>query len=143
MIEIENPKQPLVQDGVGVLLDPVAALVQHHVALGRDRFVRQHEIGHAVGLERHHLGEVLFRDALEEGRVVVRGEGVFVAADRRHTAAELVARMGRRALEHQVLEEVRNARLTRRLVGRPDLVPHHVRDNGCPVVRDHRDLHAV
>ena len=46
-------------------------------------------------------------------------------------------------LEHQVLEEVREARLAGRLVGGPDLVPEHVGDHRRTAVRDHHDLEAV
>ncbi len=38
--------------GIGV--GAHAALLEHHVALGRDDLVGQDEIGHAVGLELHH-----------------------------------------------------------------------------------------
>ena len=55
---------------VRVALDAVAALVQHDVALRRDHLVGQHEVDHAVGFERHHLGEVFLGDALEVGCVV-------------------------------------------------------------------------
>jgi hypothetical protein len=48
-----------------------------------------------------------------------------------------------RALEHEVLEEVRQAGLTWRLVGRPDLVPEHVRNHRGTLVGDQHDLHAV
>ena len=143
MVQVEDAQQRLVQDRVGVPLDPVAPLVQHDVALGRDHRVGQHEVGHAVGLELHHLAEVLLGDALEIGGVVGGGEGVLVAADRRDALAELVARMLRRALEHQMLEEMRDAGLAGRLVGRADLVPDHVGHDRRAVIGDDDDLHAV
>ena len=143
MVEVEDAQQRLVQDGVGVPLDPVAPLVQHDVALGRDHRVGQREIGHPVGLELHHLAEVLLGDALEIGGVVGGGEGVLVAADRRDALAELVAGMLRRALEHQMLEEMRDAGLAGGLVGRADLVPDHMGHDRRAVVGDHHDLHAV
>ena len=47
------------------------------------------------------------------------------------------------ALEHQMLEEMREAGFAGRLVGRADLVPDHLRDHGRAVVGDHHDLQAV
>ena len=51
--------------------------------------------------------------------------------------------MFRGALEHQMLEEMREAGFARRLVGRADLVPDHLRDDRRAVIRDHHDLQAV
>src|SRR4051794_41768861 len=47
------------------------------------------------------------------------------------------------AFEHQVFEKVRQTGLARRLVGRADLVPDHLRDDWRAVVRYHQDLEAV
>ena len=74
-------------------LDPHAALLEHDVALGRDHRLVEDEAGHAVGLELHHGPEVLAGDALEIGRVVVGGEGVLLAAERRDDLAELARRV--------------------------------------------------
>ncbi len=47
------------------------------------------------------------------------------------------------ALEHQVFEEVRNARLADRIVSRTVAIPHHVRDDGSAMIRDHHDIETV
>jgi hypothetical protein len=120
-----------------------APLLHDHVALGRDHAVGERQAGHAVGLERHHLAEVLLGDALEEGGVVVAGEGVLLAADLGDAQRELALRVGLRALEHQMFEEMSDARLARRIVGRAVAVPHHMGDDGRPMVGDDDDGEAV
>jgi hypothetical protein len=47
------------------------------------------------------------------------------------------------ALEHQVLEEMGDARLARLFVGRTDLVPHHVGDDRRAPVGNDDDLKPV
>jgi hypothetical protein len=47
------------------------------------------------------------------------------------------------ALEHQVLEKMRQAGFAGRLVGGADLVPDHLGDDGGAVIRDHHNLQAV
>ena len=56
---------------------------------------------------------VLARDALEVAGVVVAGEGVLLAADGRELLREAAGRILRGALEHQVFEEMRDARTCR------------------------------
>jgi hypothetical protein len=48
-----------------------------------------------------------------------------------------------RALEHEVLEEVRQAGVTGCLVGRPDAVPKHMCEHRRSVVGDQNHLHPV
>ena len=83
MVHEQRRRHGLRQLRRGIGLDPHAALLQHHVALGRDHRVVEHEAGHAVGLELHHGAEMLAGDALEIGGVVEGGEGVLLAAERR------------------------------------------------------------
>ena len=47
------------------------------------------------------------------------------------------------ALEHQMFEEMREPGFAWRLVGRADLVPDHLRDDGRAVIGDHHHLQAV
>ena len=77
------------------------------------------------------------------GGVVLGGEGVVVAADRLDPRRELAFGMGLGALEHQVFEEVGDARLARRIVGGADPVPHHVRHDRGAMVGDDDDLEPV
>ncbi len=126
-----------------IVLDPHAQFFQHHVALGQHFRVGQLQVDHAVGLHLHHERQAVFRDHLEIGGEVVAGEGVVLPAVARHDARELAGLDFLRALEHQVFEEMRDAGLARRLVGRADLVPDHMGDDGGAVIGDHQHVHAV
>ena len=101
------------------------------------------EIDHAVGLELHHQRQPVLGDALEIGGVVMRGEGVVLAAVARHRLGQFAGGHVLGALEHQMLEEMRRAREAGRIVGAADAEPQHVRDDGRAVIFDHHDLHAV
>jgi hypothetical protein len=104
---------------------------------------RSGSTGHAIGFELHHGGKLVARHALEVAGIVGGGEGILVAADPQHGLRELAGRMLGRALEHQVLEEMRQAGFARRLVGRADLVPDHLGDHRRAVIGDHDDLQAI
>ena len=87
--------------------------------------------------------EMLLGDALEIGGVVVAGEGVLLAADLGDRFGEGALGMGLGALEHEMLEEMRDARLARRIVGRAVAIPDHVGDDRRAVVRDHNHGQAI
>ena len=133
----------LAQQRAGFVVDTRAPLLDDHVALGQHHLVAQHQVGHAVGLERHDQPEPLLGDLLVVAGVVLAGEGVFVAAVARDQAREFAVGIAWRALEHEMLEEMRDARLADRIVGRADAVPHHVHHDRRAMVRHDHDLHAV
>ena len=81
--------------------------------------------------------------ALEVAGVVAGGEGVLLAADGGDHLREPPVRILRRALEHQVFEEMREAGFARRLVGGADPIPDHVGDDRRAVVGDDHDFEAV
>ena len=97
--------------GVGVAMH--APFLEHDVALGRDDLVGQCQAGHPVGLELHAGFQVLLGDLLEIGGEIVAGEGVLLAADFGDEFRELAVGMALGALEHQVFEEMGDARLAR------------------------------
>ena len=127
--------------GVGVAMH--ASLLEHDVALGRDDVVGQGQARHAVGLELHAGFEVLLGDLLEIGGEIVAGEGVLLAADFGDEFRELAVRMALGALEHQVFEEVGDARLAQGIVGGAVAVPDHVGDDRRAAVGNDDDLEAV
>ena len=143
MVHEQGGRHRLGELGRRVGLDPHAALLQHHVALGRHDGVVEDEAAHAVGLERHHGAEVVAGDPLEIGGVVVAGEGVLLAAEPRDRLREGTDRVPLGPLEHQVLEEVGDARLAERIIGRAVAIPDHVGDDGSPVIGDHHHVEAV
>ena len=87
--------------------------------------------------------EPVLGDALVVAGHVVAGEGVVLAAEPGDDLGELAGRDLVRRLEHQVLEEMRDARDARRLVGRADAIPDVVRHDRRAVVGHDDDLHAV
>lgn len=107
MVEIERGHDLLVQPRIRIVGDAHVVLFEHDVALGQHVLVLEDEARHAVGLELHHGRQLLFRHTLVVIGVVDRGRGVLVAADAKHGLGEFSGRMLRGALEHQVLEEVR------------------------------------
>ena len=134
----QRRRHRLAEQLVGVAVGAHAALLDDHVALRRHHVVVEGEAGHAVGLELHHGGQMLLGDALEVGRVVVGREGVLLAAEGGDDIGELARRMLGRSLEHQVLEEMRDAGLAERIVGRAVAIPDHVGDDRrAPVGNDH------
>ena len=132
---------PELRAGVGVAVHP--PLLEHDVALGGDHVVGELKPGHPVGLELHAGAQMLFGHLLEIGGEVGAGEGVLHSADFGDEFGELALGMGLRALEHQVLEEMGDARLARRIVGRAVTVPDHVGDDGGAMVGNDHDLEAV
>ena len=144
MVEIERGLDLLAKPRARIVGDALVLLLEHDVALRQHHLVGQHQAGHAVGLELHQRREMLARHALEIAGVVAGGEGVLLAADRWRPACEKrPAGFFVGALEHQVLEEMRDAGFARRLVGGADLVPEHVGDDRRAAVGDDHDLEAV
>ena len=143
MVLVQRRRHLLGQDAGGIVLGARAALLDDHLALGLHLFRVELEVDHAVGLHLHHRLQAILGDALEVARVVVRGEGVVLAAHARDAFGELARRdlVGR--LEHQVLEEVRDARHAGRLIGGAHPIPHVVRHHRRAIVGDDDQLQAV
>ena len=91
--------------------------------LGLELLLAHLERRHAVGLEPEHERQVLRRHRLPVDRRVFVGEGVGLAADARDPRRMLIGPHVPRALEHQVLEQMREAGAARLLVLRSDVVP--------------------
>ena len=143
VVEIERGGDLLAEARSRVVGDALVILLENHLKLGPHLVVGQRKAGHAIGLEVHQGREMLARRALEIGRVVGRREGVFLPAEGRDGAAEVAERILGGALEHQVFEEMGDAGLAGRLVGRADLVPHHVSDDRRAVVGNDDYVQAV
>jgi hypothetical protein len=143
VIEEQRRLHHLVEPAVGVVVDPLASLLDDDVALGQELGIAEAEVRHAVGFEGHHRGEMLGRDGLVEGGIVLGGEGIVLAAHQRYTVRELARRRVWRALEHQVLEEMGDARFADRRVGPAGLIDQHLHDHRRAVVLDDHNLEPV
>ncbi len=112
-------------------------------ALALDDFRIEREMGDAIGLElEDQLQRIARKPVLINGDVVA-GEGVVRAALRFHEPVEVARLTARGAVEHHVLEEVREAGDARRLVAAARAHPVVERDVGDVAHRPDDDLHAV
>ena len=143
MIQIKRGVHLLGEAAARIVGDPHVLLFEHHVEFGAHDLVGENEAGDAIGLERHHLFQMLARHALIEAGIVARCERVLLAADRGNFLRKAVARMLRGAFEHQVFEKVRQTGFSRRFVGGADLVPDHVGDDRSAMIRHHNDFKTV
>ena len=143
MVEIERGVHLLPEPRGGIVADAHVVFFENDVELGSHHVVGEHQSGHAVGLELHHLLELVARDALEIAGVIGGGEGVLLPADGGHDLREASQGIFGRALEHEMFEEVSKPRLARRLIGRADFVPDHMRDDRRAMIGNHHDLETV
>ena len=81
MIEIERGVHLLAEPRRRIVGDPHVLFFEHDIEFGPHHVVGQHQAGHAVGFERHHLLEMLARHPLKEAGIVAGGEGILLAAD--------------------------------------------------------------
>ena len=101
-------------------------LLEHDVALGVEvgECRREHHVGHQVERGLH----LCIRDARVDHRVLARGGGVQFPAETVEDLGDLLCGVGARALEEEVLDEVRRAGLGVRLVPRAGADPEADRD---------------
>ena len=107
VIEIKGGVDLLRKPAVRVVGDPHILLFEHDIKLGAHHRIGECQTGDAVGLERHHVLEMLARHPLEEAGIVARRERVLLPADRGDRQRETAVGMLRGALEHQMFEKVR------------------------------------
>jgi hypothetical protein len=114
-----------------------------HLEFVLELFFRPLVVGEAVGLELHHVLQPAGRDLLVEAGVVLPGEGVLHAAQRRHAAGKLAGRHRRRALEHHVFQDVGDPGGSADFIDRADTHPHHVDGGRSPPVGLDDQRHPV
>ena len=136
-------RDQLVEQPERRVLDAHPALFLHDFALGDERLLVDPQRRHAIGFHPHHQRQVLRGNRLPEHRRVLVGVGVGLAADRRDDRGVLLGLDVARALEHQVLEEVREAGAARFLVLRADVIPELDVDDRRRLVLVQDDDHAV
>ncbi len=123
---IEFVEDGFLDDAVGGVLDALAALVAHHVLLvgqaGLIEFVGQ--IAHAVGFEPQSEFQLVRGKRLEIIGAVEIGGAVDVGGARRFQILDvIIAGNVLGALEHHVLEQVRESCAAREFVRRADVIP--------------------
>jgi hypothetical protein len=137
--------QPLVGQPVGPVLVALPALVDHHAALELQRLRGEHreKEGHAVALQPEGELQGVAGDGLVIVGAVQPGGPVVAASDALQDVVEVALGRVLGALEHQVLQQVREPGASRRFVAGAG--PKHEVDGdqrrGAVLVRD--DAHPV
>ena len=98
------------QHALVVVVDAQPALRRDDAALALDHLRREREIGNAIGFEIEDQLERVARKPVLVHRDVIAGERVVGTSLRLHQPVELARLPARGAVEHHVLEEVREAR---------------------------------
>jgi hypothetical protein len=101
------------------------------------------QVAHAIAFQEQGPVEGADRDGLEIVGPIEPGGSVEICGAHLLKRLEEVARGVFRAVEHQMLEEVRKARATRRFVLRADSVPDRDRDHRGLAVRVHEHTQAI
>ena len=125
------------------VLDSRPLLFHHDVSFRQNLGVGEFQIDHAVCFHLHDERQTVLCNDLEIGGEVVVCESVVLAAIAGNDARKLPGRDLRRALEHQMFEEVGEARLSGRFVGSADAIPDHVGHDRRAMIGDRQNLHAV
>ena len=121
----------LVEQRRVAVIDPQPPLRIDHLALVLDHLRIERQVGDAIALELEHQLQRRSREPVLVDGDVLRGEGVVAGALRFHEPVELAARALVRAVEHHVLEEVRQTGTAVVLVAAADahpVVQRHARD---------------
>ena len=139
-VGIEQLVEVLVGLAVRLVVDAQPALFLHGLALVVELGLRDLQRAHAIGFQEQRQLELIRRQHLEVQRQVVAGGAVHRAAVGEHLVEVLAVADVARALEHHVLEQVREAGAARPLVARADVVGDVDRDHRRAVVLD--ELHA-
>ncbi len=128
---------------VGLIVNSLAALFLHGVALVIEIRLIDIQRAHAIGLEKKSQIELIFRQLLEVSGAVFGGGAVHVAAvvEDQHEMLALADIL--RALKHHVLEEMRVAGMAGAFVAAAHVVRNVNRVNGRAVIGDENYAEAV
>ena len=143
VVPLEHRGQRLLeQDAPGVVLAHLH-LVAHHRHLGVEILARDERVDHRVGLPAEVPAQVVVvgREAGEVVGAVDPGRAVGAQPALGELGPHRAVR--RRALEDQVLQQVRHAGLAVVLVARADVIGHVDRGRGLAVIGGQQDLQAV
>ena len=101
-------------EGTGrIAVHHLPAFLDDHIAFGDDAPLGRSKVHHPVGFHFHHQAEPVSGDANDVPGAVDRGEGIEAAAVLLDGPLELALVEAVRRLEHQVLQEMRDAGLSR------------------------------
>ena len=128
----------LVQPAERLIVHPQPAFFLDHVAFVGEGLAVDPQRRHPIGFEPQGERQIVGRQRGPEHRLVIGRIGVALAAAAGNHRRVPLGRDVLRALEHQVLEQVRKPGPARLLVLRPDVIPQlHVHDRRRMVFRQH------
>ena len=119
------------------------AFFLHRVALVVQVRLVHRQRTHAVGFQEQAEIELIGREGFEIIRAILRGGAVHVAAVVFHQDHVLALADVRRAFEHHVLEQVREAGMARPLVVRADVIGNGNPVSGRGMIHGHYDAEPV
>ena len=85
-------KELLVDQRLGTVFGTQPPFLHDHLDLFGKLVVRQLEIDHAVGFERHDVGQARLVDLLKVAGVIARGKRIFAPSHGRHPPRKLTRR---------------------------------------------------
>ena len=132
-----------VHERPGVVFGAQAALLFHHFKLFGKLLVAPLVVGKAVGFQLHHVGQPVRWNLLVIAGEIFAGEGIFLAAQRRHPARKLARFEIGRAFEHHVFEHMGHAAGAVHLVHGAHPNPQHVNRSGGAAIGFDDQRHAV
>ena len=135
--------QILFQVTVGLVFDPDATFFFYDFALGFEIFFGNVEAAHAVRFEPQNSFQVIAGESFEKIRGVVSGFRIVEPADGFDDSGMFFSRNMRRALEHQVLEEVGETGAARQFVFGSDVIPNLEVDDRNGVIFEENYLQPV
>ena len=139
-VVVEHFAEALVCAAVRLVVDAQAPLFLHRVTLIVQLLLRDLERAHAIGFQKQRELELVRGQRLEVEREIGVRRAVHRSAVREHLVEVFAVADVLRALEHHVLEEVREAGEPLALVARADVVRDVKRNDGRAVVL--HELHA-
>ena len=118
-----NAQQFFIQRVVRAVVHGLAALFADNFHFVAERGIAEIQVGHAVGFQAQHGGQVLRGDIDVIDRFFGRCVGIVFAAQRGNPAAVFAGGHGVRAFEHHVFQGVAEPRFAGHFVYRADFVP--------------------
>ena len=133
----------LVGERGGLVLGAQTPFLHHHLEFLVIFLLLQQQVAHAIGFQFEAHRKPVFLQALVIGGVILTGKGVLLPAVFGDDAGEFARGMVFRALEHHVLQHVRQPGDAVMLVAGADLVPHLGNHHRGAMVFLHDQLETV
>ena len=136
-------QQLLEQQRLRTIVGAQSPLLHDDLDLFGELFRRQRQVRHAVGFQLERERQLRFLQLLVIAGRVLGSERIVATARRRDAFRKFAGGNGLRALEHHVLEHVRDTRFAVHFVDTAGAIPDHRHDGGGAVIFLNDDAQAV